>query len=240
MSSSPLLLSIALVPGCGSRTETDEARPGNAEVDGGKQGGDQDEGEGDDALTAASAELGTIANPCSDEAPEGGAEGEAPGVSADTIRIGVISDKENPAVPLPTVGAEESVEAFVAFCNDAGGIDGRQLELVTYDSQIAKTEEATTSAGVHRVGLASSARCRTETLGATLRRCQQREPVTRSPRPMRWPGRCAEPSAAGRRPLAARPVSSSSWCAPVTGPSRPKTAPSPTDGVTRSGERGES
>ncbi|CAN5536204.1 hypothetical protein BH24ACT4_BH24ACT4_18210 [soil metagenome] len=48
-----------------------------------------------------------LANPCSGEASEGEAPTDTPGVTDDTVRIGVISDKENPAVPLPTVGIED-------------------------------------------------------------------------------------------------------------------------------------
>lgn len=87
-----------------------------------------------------------IEHPCTDEPAEGEAPADVPGVSDDTIRIGVISDRENPAVPLPTVGIEEAVKAFVQMCNDSGGINGRQLELVTYDSQIGRVDDVTKEA----------------------------------------------------------------------------------------------
>ncbi len=77
--------------------------------------------------------------------PEGAYPEDTKGVTAETIKIGVISDKAGP-VKLPTVGIEESTEAFVAFCNSLGGINGRTLELTTYDSMIGAHAEATKKA----------------------------------------------------------------------------------------------
>jgi ABC-type branched-subunit amino acid transport system substrate-binding protein len=133
------LVVVSLV-GCGSRADTDEAS--NDQVD--DQG--QTDGGGGSTPEPGSDDVGTIPNPCSDEAAEGDLPADTPGVSEDEIRIGVISDRENPAVPLPTVGIEEAVQAFVEFCNASGGVNGRQLVLETYDSQISQTEAATTSA----------------------------------------------------------------------------------------------
>ncbi len=140
----PLAL-LLLIAACGSRVDSDDASGDDGLDTPTSEGGGGDEG-GGDALSPDSTELGTLANPCSGEAGEGEAPTDTPGVTDDTIRIGVISDKENPAVPLPTVGIEESVKAFVEFCNDAGGINGRMLELQTYDSEISRTEEVTQAA----------------------------------------------------------------------------------------------
>jgi len=127
---------------CGSRSdEAGDGGNGEQSLDG--ESGSQEDPE---ALSASSGELGTIDNPCSDEAPDGSAPSDVPGVTDDTIRIGVISDRENPAVPLPTVGIEESVRAFVDLCNGAGGVGGREIELETYDSMIVRTDEATKAA----------------------------------------------------------------------------------------------
>ncbi len=147
------LLLLVGAAGCGSRA--DDADDGGSTGDdglsaegsgddGGDQGGD-DGGDGE-AITPESATIGDIDNPCSGEAAEGELPGDTPGVTEDSIRIGVISDKENPSVPLPTVGIEESVKAFVEFCNAAGGINGRTLELKTYDSMITATDDVTKQA----------------------------------------------------------------------------------------------
>ncbi|WCO66157.1 ABC transporter substrate-binding protein [Iamia majanohamensis] len=130
---------------CGSRAETDEAGDQGLDAPTDEGGGGEDAGSGE-VPTPESEELGTIANPCSDDALEGETPADVPGVTDDTIRIGVISDRENPAVPLPTVGIEEAVKGFVEFCNAAGGINGRQIELQTYDSEISRTEEVTSAA----------------------------------------------------------------------------------------------
>ena len=139
-----LLLAVLMVAvaACGSRTDSSSDSSGldstTTEGSGGSDGGA--------ALGPDSTELGTIANPCSSEPADGTIPADTPGVTDDTIRIGVISDRENPAVPLPTVGIEESMKAFVDFCNEAGGIHGRQLDLQTYDSEITRTEEVTSAA----------------------------------------------------------------------------------------------
>ena len=73
---------------CGSRV--DVAGSGGGGVDDTAPGG---EGGGGEAPSADASEIGTIDNPCSDEAPEGAAPTDTPGVTDDTIRIGVISDK---------------------------------------------------------------------------------------------------------------------------------------------------
>ena len=143
------LLLLVGASACGSRA--DDADDGgddglSAEDGGGDEGGEDEAAEDGDVPTPESETIGTIDNPCSGEAAEGEVPADTPGVTEDTIRIGVISDKENPSVPLPTVGIEESVKAFVEFCNAAGGIGGRTLELLTYDSMITATDDVTKQA----------------------------------------------------------------------------------------------
>ncbi len=144
------LLLLVTLAACGSRA--DDADGGNDDSSGlDDDTGSDDGGSGDDGATSEvpgpdSATIGTIDNPCSGAAAEGDLPAGTPGVTDDTIRIGVISDKENPTVPLPTVGIEEAVKAFVAFCNAAGGINGRQLDLTTYDSMIISTDDVTRQA----------------------------------------------------------------------------------------------
>lgn len=140
-----LLVAVLLVSAaaCGSRAAEEGAE--------GRGLGDDttsttEAGGGGDVPTPQSPTLGTIDNPCSGEAVEGAQPEGTPGVSEDSIRIGVISDKANPTVPLPTVGIEEAVKAFVELCNAAGGINGRTIELLTYDSQITATDDVTKQA----------------------------------------------------------------------------------------------
>ena len=91
--------------------------------------------------------VGTQPLPCSDEPAESGTlPTDTPGISEDQIRIGVISDRENPATPLPTVGIEEAVKAFVELCNANGGINGREIVLEAYDSQLSQMQQVTEAA----------------------------------------------------------------------------------------------
>jgi len=141
-----LLFALTAV-GCGSRADDADDGGGDENLSADETTAPEDDaGGGGDDLTPESEELGTIPNPCSGDAGEGELPADTPGVSEDAIRIGVISDRENPAVPLPTVGIEEAVKAFVEFCNEAGGINGRTLELETYDSMISATDDVTRQA----------------------------------------------------------------------------------------------
>lgn len=139
-----LVVAVLVAGGCGSRADEGDDPPDDTAL----SATDPTEAAaatGEAAITPASEAIGTLDNPCSGEVA-GTVPADTPGVTDDTIRIGVISDKENPTVPLPTVGIEESVQAFVDFCNTAGGVDGRRLELVTYDSEIVATDDVTKEA----------------------------------------------------------------------------------------------
>ena len=112
--------SLLLVAGCGNRTS-----------------GGSGSGLGGATTTAAPAgqggDFGTLASPCG----PGDAKGATDvGVTDGAIKIGVISDKDAGPVRVPTAGIEASMRAFVAYCNGRGGIEGRKLELKTYDAKL--------------------------------------------------------------------------------------------------------
>jgi ABC-type branched-subunit amino acid transport system substrate-binding protein len=151
-----------LASACGSRLSDDELSTGAGTGGGGGstasgdasqgpgisqgEGGEGGEGEGGED---AGPRIGTLPVPCG-EAEGGGAStaapaGEVPGVTADTIKIAVISDRAG-QVKVPTISIEESMKAFVGFCNEFGGINGRTLELVTIDSKLFQHLEATKEA----------------------------------------------------------------------------------------------
>lgn len=140
-----------LAAGCGSRLSEEELATG-----GGTGGGSSDasaggtgnasEGPGISKGEAGGPTVGSLPVPC------GKAEGtpEAPtekteGVSATAIKIAVISDKSG-QIKVPTASIEESMQAFVDFCNDFGGINGRKLELKKIDSKLFSHLEATREA----------------------------------------------------------------------------------------------
>jgi len=94
------------------------------------------------------AKVGTLEAACGRSAPANGATDT--GVTDTTIRIGVISDKSG-VVAVPTAGIDGSVDAFVQFCNSLGGIHGRKLVLVHYDSKILNEGDAMKQACEDRI-----------------------------------------------------------------------------------------
>jgi ABC-type branched-subunit amino acid transport system substrate-binding protein len=121
-----------LVAACGTRESG--APPGGAEGSGAvtpttvSSGGVGDIGK-----------VGTLQVGCDSGHPAHGATER--GVTDTTVTIGVISDKSG-VVAVPTAGVDGSVDAFVAFCNSLGGINGRRLVLKHYDSKILAESDA--------------------------------------------------------------------------------------------------
>ena len=147
-----LLCALALlVAACGSRLSEDDLASGGGTGAGtpatvpagtGASGAGITEGTEDTGPT-----VGTLPVPCG-EAEQGTPTeptGTDPGVSADTIKIAVISDRAA-VVKVPTASIEESMQAFVDFCNGFGGINGRTLELTKIDSKLFSHLEATKEA----------------------------------------------------------------------------------------------
>jgi ABC-type branched-subunit amino acid transport system substrate-binding protein len=62
------------------------------------------------------------------------------GVTADTIRIGVIADVDNPFVPGIFKGARDAVLGAAKYINANGGIAGRKLVVDVYDSKLNANE----------------------------------------------------------------------------------------------------
>lgn len=69
----------------------------------------------------------------------------APGVTDDSITIGSVQDIGGPRPGL-FQGNRDAMVAFVAYCNDLGGINGRKLVLEGFDSELLKGREATLEA----------------------------------------------------------------------------------------------
>jgi ABC-type branched-subunit amino acid transport system substrate-binding protein len=61
------------------------------------------------------------------------------GVTADEITIANLADLTGP-VPGLFKAAQDGMKAFVAYINSEGGVNGRQLKLVTYDTNTNATE----------------------------------------------------------------------------------------------------
>ncbi len=131
-----------LASACGSRLDDEQLTAGAGTGGGGNgsapsapAGPDSDGGEPTGPV------FGTLEAPCG-PAPEGFTPTASDqGVSETTIKIGVVSDRAG-AVKVPTASIEESMTAFVNWCNGLGGINGRTVELSTYDSALFATREA--------------------------------------------------------------------------------------------------
>jgi ABC-type branched-subunit amino acid transport system substrate-binding protein len=62
------------------------------------------------------------------------------GVTADTIRIGVVADNDNPFVPGIFKGAADAVQGAAKYINANGGVAGRKLVVDVYDSKLNANE----------------------------------------------------------------------------------------------------
>ena len=144
-----LLCAFALVAaGCGSRLSDDELATGGGTGSGAATqttSGSATDGPGISKGTKDSGpKVGTLDVPCGKGTPKAPPAGSI-GVTKDAIKIAVISDKSG-QIKVPTASIEESMQAFVDFCNDFGGINGRKLELTKIDSKLFQQLEATNQA----------------------------------------------------------------------------------------------
>lgn len=90
---------------------------------------------------ADGATFGTLASPCSageGSTPAAGTGDDAQGVEADRILVGTVSDPGFSGRPGLNQELVDAGQAFVAWCNDQGGINGRPLELTEYDAAITE------------------------------------------------------------------------------------------------------
>lgn len=135
---------------CGSRLSDEELATGGGTGSGSAAAGSTDSSGGTGSAGISEGEggpkIGSLAVPCSkgEEPPTEPTE-EVEGVTADTIKIAVISDKAG-QVKVPTASIEESMQAYVDWCNGFGGINGRKLELTKIDSKLFSHLEATKEA----------------------------------------------------------------------------------------------
>ena len=139
----PLCALTLVAAACGSRLNDDQLAvggAGNGPVV--TQPGGETIAPGGGGTDAA--KFGTLDIPCGKGTP-GPVPPGTTGVSATAIKIAVISDKAG-VVKVPTASVEESMKAFVGWCNGFGGINGRTLELTTIDSKLLSHLEATKEA----------------------------------------------------------------------------------------------
>ncbi|HZR12525.1 MAG TPA: ABC transporter substrate-binding protein [Acidimicrobiia bacterium] len=85
--------------------------------------------------SAAAGDFGSLKGVCG----PGNAKGStAQGVSDSTIRVGTMADPGAQAQPGLDQELFDTADAFVGWCNAAGGIDGRKLQLDKWDSKLTE------------------------------------------------------------------------------------------------------
>jgi ABC-type branched-subunit amino acid transport system substrate-binding protein len=112
------------------------------------QGGGEDAGQSeDDSGGGGSDQFGDLDSPCGPaeegEEPSGGGE---QGVTADQVVIGYGDDAGFPQSPGLNHEMSDAVEAFIAWCNEQGGINGREVVGNYYDAKITEVTNAVTQA----------------------------------------------------------------------------------------------
>lgn len=82
----------------------------------------------------AAVAIASLATACGGAAIEAGGDGAAPGVTDDTIKIGILADLTGPVAAIGEP-LKNGAQAYVDKLNEDGGIDGRDVELVVSDTQ---------------------------------------------------------------------------------------------------------
>lgn len=125
---------LALVAGACTRAEG-ETEVGGAAVAGSESSGEQ-AGQGGGADTGSRLDqggFGELEVVCSDGEPGTATE---TGLTADEIRLGTVTDKGSAERPGLTQEMYDSAVAFAAWCNEHGGIGGRQVVIDDLDAKL--------------------------------------------------------------------------------------------------------
>lgn len=147
-----------LASACGTRADEDEATANQDDTDETEDTTSADDGPDDlnDPIFPTNDDgeivFGTLASPCG--------EGDAStatdtGVTEDTIEIHSIADPGAPVEGL-NEGIHDGIAAFVDWCNEQGGVNGRTLELVLADAALFSVKERTEEACAQAFALVGS------------------------------------------------------------------------------------
>ena len=125
---------LALVAGACTRAEG-ETEVGAAATGGGEEtpAGEGGDGGGDGGSRLDQGSFGDLETVCADGEP--GAVTET-GLTADEIRLGTVTDRGSAERPGLTQEMYDSAVAFAAWCNEHGGIGGRQLVIDDLDAKL--------------------------------------------------------------------------------------------------------
>jgi ABC-type branched-subunit amino acid transport system substrate-binding protein len=125
-----LLLVATIAAGCGSdRKDEDSASAKTTTTT--------------EASTTSSGKFGDLESPCGPGDAKGATD---QGVTDDAIKIAYGDDAGFANSPGLNHEMSDAVKAFVAWCNDAGGINGRQIDATYYDAKITEVSNVMTEA----------------------------------------------------------------------------------------------
>lgn len=126
-----LCSAVVLLAACGTRSD-DTAQSGNDLGGGQTAGGTAPDGSGGEVSADS---FGTLANPCGENTSGTDNTDTDTGVTADEIVVTTIADPGG-AKPGLNQGMMDSMVAFADWCNSFGGINGRELTVITRDAKI--------------------------------------------------------------------------------------------------------
>jgi ABC-type branched-subunit amino acid transport system substrate-binding protein len=113
-------------------------------------GSEETQSEGQGTGTGSTDGFGDLESPCgeAEEGDEGGepSAGGEQGVTADQVVIGYGDDAGFAQSPGLSHETSDAIEAFIAWCNDEGGINGRDIVGNYYDAAVTEVTNAVTDA----------------------------------------------------------------------------------------------
>jgi ABC-type branched-subunit amino acid transport system substrate-binding protein len=118
---------------CGGHDDTE-----SAEEDGAPTSAAPSDDSGEEGGTTAG-QFGTMDEPVCSDGDASGATDQ--GVTDESITVGTLSDAGNTIIPGLLQELFDSANAFVDWCNAAGGINGREIELVERDTKLLEGQQ---------------------------------------------------------------------------------------------------
>jgi ABC-type branched-subunit amino acid transport system substrate-binding protein len=137
-----LVVATLVLAACGSRVPEDEIRAAAGGTGSASAGAGVATGPTTSAATGDPVMFGTLPSPCG----PGDASGATDvGVTDDAITIVAVADPGGPSPGL-NQGVLDTMEAFGAWCNEQGGINGRRLDVMLADAKLTEYQAVVTGA----------------------------------------------------------------------------------------------
>jgi ABC-type branched-subunit amino acid transport system substrate-binding protein len=129
-----LLGAALIVASCGRDEEASEPTTDTTDASSATSGASAPVSDGLDQ--GAFGDLGVVCQP-----GDGGATGSDPGLAAESIQISTFSDPGFTGRPGLNQELFDTAEAFTAWCNEHGGINGRQIDLKLRDAKLTEYQQ---------------------------------------------------------------------------------------------------